>query len=109
MKKTACVILFSLLATTLPAHAGDMGFRFNGTACVDSKGAAGLNPYYLGQCGDLRHLTISGFNFDGVDFSGSQFDGTNLGTSTLKNAILNSVSLNNTTLSGLEMVDVPRF
>lgn len=90
---------------SLAANATDLGFRFNGTACVDKTGKAGLNPSFFGQCGDLRHLTIAGLALDGVDLSGAVFDGSDFQGSTFVGSILTYASFVGTNLSGVSLIN----
>jgi len=99
--------LILILATLgfASAHASDAGFRFNGTACVNSQGQSGLNPGFFGQCGDLQHIVISGLPLDGTDFSGSVFDGSDFSTTSFQGAKFNGASLKGTNLTGTNLMN----
>jgi uncharacterized protein YjbI with pentapeptide repeats len=91
---TACIFGLSVSAT-------DLGFRYKNGACVNSNNATGLNPGFIGQCGDLRQTTISGFSFDGLDLSGTAFvDATLLGC-TFQGTILTGANLTGIDLTGV--------
>lgn len=96
-------IILPLAIGCVLAQAGDLGFRFNGTACVNSTGTAGLNPGYIGQCGDLRHLTVSGLGFDGLDLSGAVMDGSNFTNSSFSGTNFTYASLVGANFSGVVM------
>jgi uncharacterized protein YjbI with pentapeptide repeats len=103
MAKPFSFLLF-LLAFAAQVNASDMGFRFNGTACVNAQNQTGMNPGYFGICGDLQHVTVSGVNFDGTDFTGAVFDGSNFQGDSFNNAKLDHASFKGTTLDGASML-----
>jgi uncharacterized protein YjbI with pentapeptide repeats len=84
MSKT---ILFSFLLASQFALAGDLGFRYTDGQCKNANGETGLNPSYVGECGDLRGTVIK-MNLDDTNLRGSKFDSSDLRSSTFKNADL---------------------
>lgn len=97
------VILIALLPFFSAAE--DLGFRYNGSACVDKNGNQGLNPSFFGQCGDMRHLTVRNANFDGTDFSGAVFDGADFQMTSFNGATLSYASFVGTDLTGCPMTN----
>ena len=47
-------LLMGLLFLACTSYAGDLGYRYVNGICQASNGAKGLNPDFLGQCGDFR-------------------------------------------------------
>lgn len=86
-------------------EAKDLGFRYEGNACVDKNGKKGWNPGYFGQCGDLRGVTVAGVNFDEADFSGAQLDGSDFQNSTFSGAKFVGTSVVGTNLSGATLTN----
>lgn len=81
----------------------DLGFRYKDGVCVNSKGEKGLNPGYIGQCGDLAGVKLANLDLDGTDFSGARFINADLQLSTLNDAVLVGVDFEGARLSGLEL------
>jgi hypothetical protein len=46
--------------------------------CVNSQGKEGYNSKYLGECGDLRGMSLSTSDLNGYNLDGSVFDGLKL-------------------------------
>ncbi|MGE0615084.1 MAG: pentapeptide repeat-containing protein [Bacteriovoracia bacterium] len=84
------------------AQAADQGFRYREGKCQNANGQAGLNPSYLGQCGDLRGTVLGRLNLNGIDFSGAQFTGADLQKSTFAQSNLTGANFDNAVLSGVE-------
>jgi uncharacterized protein YjbI with pentapeptide repeats len=85
-----------LLAVATNVHARDLGFRF-----VDGK-CAGYNPSYLGQCADLRSVTLSGFSLDDLDLSGAAFDHSDLQNTSFKGSNLTGASFAGAAMGGVD-------
>lgn len=88
------------------ALGADLGFRYVDGKCVNSEGTAGFNPKYLGQCGDLRNITISNFDLSGIDFSGALFNQASLQKNNWEGAILEGADLSMANLSGGSLAKV---
>ncbi len=104
MKKQFSYSLLALLICSI-CNANDLGFRLHDRKCVNAQGQSGLNPGYVGQCGDLSNTVASRFNFDEYDLSGSVFDNADLRGSSLRKANLTSTSFQSANLSGVDMAD----
>ncbi len=92
-----------LLGFSSVTFAKDLGFRFTAGKCVDAAGKSGLNPGYIGQCGDLRNVVIARFTFDDSDLSGSSFEGSDLQGSSMRNCNLTNVIFKAANLSGVDL------
>lgn len=90
--KKSMMILFALLCVAYHAKAADRGFRFRDGRCLDANGREGLNPYFLGQCSDMRGVALRGLEFQGLDISGSRFDNSDIQEINFENSNLNAVN-----------------
>jgi uncharacterized protein YjbI with pentapeptide repeats len=102
--RSAMFQILTVLLLPLTVNAEDLGFRFKGNKCVNAAGKEGLNPGYIGQCGDLRNVIV-GLNMNGTDLSGAVLDEADLQRTTLNRAILNQTSFKGTNLSGVDMTN----
>lgn len=93
---------FLALTLSLSAQARDLGFRYKNGECVDNSGAKGLNPGYIGQCGNLDRTTIANVDFSKQDLSGSSIQSADLQRSSLTGADLTGVNFSGTDLSGVD-------
>ena len=93
MRVGACAPWLGILAFTAAAQADDLGFRFTAGKCMNATGAPGLNPMFLGQCGDLRQTDLHGKDLKGLDLRGSVLSGSDLSGADLSGAKLESASL----------------
>lgn len=98
MKK---LVLFAVALVAGLASAKDLGFRYVDGVCKNGEGVEGLNPGYLGQCADLRNVTLLRFNLEDTDFSGSDFTASDLQDTSFKNSILTDVKFSGAFLSGV--------
>ena len=95
------LLLFSLIVITSPVQARDLGFRYKDGSCLNGAGQKGLNPSYIGQCGDLRHVVLSRFSLDEMDLSGTTFEEADLQDSSMRAATLLDVNFKKANLSGV--------
>ena len=102
--KTSLLLAAALavLCTAGSAHAEDLGFRFDARSgrCLDSAGAEGMNPGFLGVCGDLHGQDLSGAYLLGVDLRGADLSGANLAKAHLSRADLTGADLHGAVLEG---------
>jgi uncharacterized protein YjbI with pentapeptide repeats len=112
MTKTFCIAAAALFVS-LPAVAGDAGFRFNAETgkCEDKAGVTGLNPGVAGECGDLgerANLTAASLRGSDLrraylfqaDLRGADLRGTKLTKAHLSGAKLNGADLRGADLRG---------
>ncbi len=97
MKTILLLVAFLSIAT----HARDQGFRYINGRCTDGE-IEGLNPSYIGQCGDFRRVIIGRLHFDGVDMSGSQFNDADVQDASFVGTNLTGAVFSSTNLSGVE-------
>ncbi len=90
------------LAFSFSVQARDMGFRYKSGECVDDQGVKGLNPGYIGQCGNLDRTVISNVDFSQMDLSGSSIQSADLQRSSMTGANLTAVNFSGTDLSGVD-------
>jgi uncharacterized protein YjbI with pentapeptide repeats len=83
-------------------HAKDLGYRYVNGKCVNASGEEGLNLAYIGQCGDLRGVIISGMDFSGLDLSGAVFESSQVSSTNFTNSDLTQVSFKNAELNDLD-------
>jgi len=100
-----CLIFLLVVLNVTAARAGDLGFRFNGAACVNAQGKTGLNPGFFGPCGDLQHISVNGLPLDGTDLTGAVFDGSDFSTTSFNGAILDYASFKGTNLTGTNLMN----
>lgn len=81
-------------------------FQFNRflNGCYDLQGKTGLNPQYIGECGDLRQAdlsqkTFSGANFNGADLRGAQLQNSDFTKADFRAADLRYANWENTKFS----------
>ena len=67
--------------------------------CMSKTKKRGLNPLYVGPCGDLRGLDLSDYDLSGKDLSGSFLDGVNFEGANFNGTDLNSVKARGTNFS----------
>ena len=104
MKNTTVFVFAALLLNFLGvAEARDLGFRYIDGVCKNAEGKEGLNPSFIGQCGDLRNVILGRFVFDELDLSGTQFTNADLQQSTFKKTLLVDVSFEAANLSGVQL------
>ncbi|MBC7385945.1 MAG: pentapeptide repeat-containing protein [Cryobacterium sp.] len=62
--KSFAVVLFAILSIQATAFARDLGFRYNAlrNECRNSAGKLGLNPDFIGVCGDLTSTRLTTLN-----------------------------------------------
>lgn len=89
---SAALALLAVGFSASAAMAEDRGFRYAGGRCVDGSGQEGLNPQYLGQCGDLPGMDFSGQDLTGKDLRGAVATGADFRFALLANALLGSAS-----------------
>ena len=97
------VLLLQLLFAIPNASAADQGYRYREGRCVNERGQTGLNPGFIGQCGDLRNVILGRIEFDEVDFSGSRFTNADLQQSSLRYANLTGTDFESANLAGVDM------
>lgn len=93
------LIIIALSATT---YAKDAGFRYINGECVNPSGQKGLNPGFIGQCGDLRNVILGRFDLSDIDLSGSQFTNSDLQQTLFKGANLTGTSFEAALLGGAD-------
>jgi len=71
--------------------------------CMNKAHKGGLNPHYLGTCGDLRGLDLSDADLSGLDLSGSYLDGVNLEGAKLNGTKLISIKARGTNFTKAHM------
>jgi uncharacterized protein YjbI with pentapeptide repeats len=97
-----------ILAAIFYVHfsfASDLGFRFKEGKCVNAEGAEGLNPGFIGQCGDLRLNIIGNMDWVDMDLRGSRFDQATLTKIKFSNADVSDTSFE---LAALVEVDLSK-
>lgn len=92
-----------ILTFASTGHAKDSGFRYTGGKCVNAAGQAGLNPGFIGQCGDLNNVTMSHFRLDDSDLQGSSFESADMQMTSFHGANLTGVNFKGANLSGVDM------
>jgi uncharacterized protein YjbI with pentapeptide repeats len=90
----------TLLFSAVEVNAADSGFRFKDGRCLNDKGEAGYNTGFLGQCADLRGVTLSKLDFSEMDFSGSLMTDADLQNSSFTKAVLIQVDFTGAQLMG---------
>ena len=99
------------LLLSAQAIAKDKGFRFNQNAksCLNKKGHTGLNPKFIGECGDLSRLSLRKLkkeNLVGKNLTGASLAGLNLKDLDLTAAILDYSNLRGTNLERTLLTDI---
>ncbi len=105
--------LFVVAACCIPGFAEDeskdLGYRFvwdpqtHTGKCLNKENKEGYNPYYLGQCGDFRGMSIGKYDINGKDIQGSNMDGINLRGVHMNGAFLRGISAKGTNFSKTQL------
>jgi uncharacterized protein YjbI with pentapeptide repeats len=95
-------VLTVSLGFSLQAFSRDLGFRYTNGNCVNGQGETGLNPGFIGQCGDLRGVTLSRLDMSDTDLSGSKFNSSDLQLTQFNRSILIDVDFEGAHLQGVE-------
>jgi uncharacterized protein YjbI with pentapeptide repeats len=83
--KTSLLLIPFLFA--ISSHAEDLGFRIRMTGdCRNDRGVVGLNPAYVGECGDLKGAKLRGARLAGRNLRGAVLDGADLREADLSRA-----------------------
>jgi hypothetical protein len=92
--------LSSALLFATAAMAEDQGFRVDPSSgqCMNDRGDLGLNPKYVGECGelagaDLANAELQGVNLRGADLRGANLTGAYLNGADLRGAVLSGANL----------------
>lgn len=99
--RTSLILLALPLLVAAETRNKDLGFRFKDGACVNSKGEKGLNPSFLGQCGDFAGAKLANLDLSEIDFSGSRFVNADLQLSKFDDTTLVNVDFQGAKLSGV--------
>jgi uncharacterized protein YjbI with pentapeptide repeats len=67
--------------------------------CVNAQGKEGYNPKHLGECGDLRGMSLSTTDLNGYNLDGSVFDGLKLVGYNFNGASLRGIKASGTDFS----------
>ena len=81
----------ALLLAFVPGKAAGQefaGFRYEDGKCVNEAGEEGLNPGYIGECGELRARDLREANLNTVDLSGASMHGVQARAAKFKDAVL---------------------
>ncbi len=100
--RVACI--FDSLAAE-NASAEDLGYRFNASTghCESSSGERGLNPDFMGQCGDLRGAYLFEADLRGVDLRGANLHKAHLSGADLCGADLRGANLSGAYLHNADL------
>ncbi|MGE0616241.1 MAG: pentapeptide repeat-containing protein [Bacteriovoracia bacterium] len=102
VRKSRVFVIFLGLLSLGSKSSEDQGFRFQAGKCVNARGETGLNPSYLGQCGDLRGSAFGRLDFDRIDLRGSDFSNAELGKVTFRGAQLEGTKWDSASLQGVD-------
>jgi uncharacterized protein YjbI with pentapeptide repeats len=94
--RTDATVTVALAGLTLvgAVWAEDAGFRFNEeSGRCEKEGAPGLNPGFVGECGDLSRVYLFGENLRGKNLRGAVFARADLAHADLSGADLRGASL----------------
>jgi uncharacterized protein YjbI with pentapeptide repeats len=72
-------------------------------SCLNKSKKWGLNPKFIGPCGDLRGLDLSDYDLSGKDLSGSFFDGVNFESANFNGTKLIGIRASGTNFSKAKM------
>ena len=86
----------------------DLGYRYKNGKCLDAGGKEGLNPNYIGECGNLAgkimdSADLQGKNLKGADFSKASLKKANLSGAMLTGSKLNDALLNEAVFTGANL------
>jgi hypothetical protein len=84
------IVILGILLNYSPAS--DIGFRYKDGMCVNQNGDKGLNPGYVGQCGDLQGIVLKNLDLTGYDLSGSKFTSSEIQNVNFSESKLEGVS-----------------
>jgi uncharacterized protein YjbI with pentapeptide repeats len=87
--------LVALVSFSGSVRASDRGYRFDPSTggCQNSAHQQGLNPDYLGECGDLRGAYLFEADLHGVNLRGANLDRAHLSGANLRGADLRGANL----------------
>ncbi len=88
-------LAFGVTAAAGRSEAGDEGYRFNSATgtCENGSGQQGLNPGFLGPCGDLRGAYLREVDLHGLDLRGANLYKAHLSGANLRGADLRGARL----------------
>lgn len=66
--------------------------RFRG-ACFDASGTQGMNPLYVGECGNLERYDLAGRDLTGINLRGANLKGADIHRAKLDNTDLREANL----------------
>jgi hypothetical protein len=92
-------------ARALPTDGQDLGFRYHDSShqCLNGQGKTGLNPGYIGQCGDLSEHKIE-WKLDGYDLRGADLSHAWVSPeASFRNTLLDGAQLTGASLSGTDL------
>ena len=81
------LILIHGLLLSAVTFAEDKGFRYKDGSCVNPQGAEGLNPSFVGECGDLRNASLVDQDLSGKSFRGANLENADLRLSNLSQTV----------------------
>jgi hypothetical protein len=100
-------LAFLILVSNI-SLAGDLGYRYDGQGQCVLQDRAGLNPGFIGECGDLTVLDPKSFADDAFEYKnlrGAKFDGMSLNGISFQDADLRGASFRN---GHLEIAELSR-
>ncbi len=104
MARPTGVLLLALCALPAGARAQQfLGFRYLGGECVDSTGAKGHNPGYVGVCGGLRAADLRQAVLSETDLSGADMQGARLNYAKLRGTLLVGANMRSAQLEAADL------
>jgi uncharacterized protein YjbI with pentapeptide repeats len=94
---SVCVLSSNALASR------DQGYRYQNGQCVNGQGQTGLNPNYMGQCGDLHGKVLADRDLSFINLSGADLRGANFLFTSLRAANLSGADLRETNLRHVDL------
>jgi uncharacterized protein YjbI with pentapeptide repeats len=97
------VVMASSLVPGNAAGQEFAGFRYENGKCVNEAGEEGLNPGYVGECGELRAHDLREATLNTVDFSGADMHNVRARAAKLRDAVLVGANLRSAELEGADL------